>query len=196
MCDSARLAWSALATSHARELEGDRDAYTLIPVAIGVAVSPVPVVELILVLFSGRRSPNSIAFVVTLIAMTAAGLALGAVGQQASGKEGGGTSSGAGIALAALGLLLVFVGLRNWRNRADTSEPKAFQTISGMGPAAAAFLAFGAVFVNPKNLVLLIAAGQTIDASDSGSKVLIGALFVVLATAPYTAAAGYALLGG
>ena len=37
-----------------------------------------------------------------------------------------------------------------------------------MGPAAAGFLAFGAVFVNPKNLVLLLAAGQSIGASDCG----------------------------
>jgi Sap, sulfolipid-1-addressing protein len=151
---------------------------------------------LILVIFSRRRIPNSIAFVVTLIVLTAAALALGAAGQQAGEASGGGTSTGVAIVLAGLGVLLLLVGVTNWRNRADTSEPKAFQAISGMGPAAAAFLAFGAVFVNPKNLVLLLAAGQTIGAADSGSKVLIGAVFVVLATAPYTLAAGYALLGG
>ncbi len=168
----------------------------LIPVAIAVAVSPAPMIELILVLFSRRRAPNSIAFVLTLVLSTAAALALGAAGQQASGSEGGGTGRGAGIALAVLGVLLLVVGIRNWRNRADTSEPKVFQKVSGMGPAAAAFLAFGAVFANPKNLVLLVAAGQTIDASDSASKLLVGALFVLLATAPYTFATGYALLGG
>lgn len=71
-----------------------------------------------------------------------------------------------------------------------------FQKISGMAPAAAAFLALGATFANPKNLVLLLAAGQTIGAATSGSKVLIGGIFVLIATAPYTGAAGYALLGG
>ena len=168
----------------------------LIPVAIGVAISPAPLIELILVLFSRRRTPNSIAFVLVLILSTAAAVALGAAGQQAAGGEGTGTSRGAGIALAVLGALLVFVGIRNWRNRADTSEPKIFQKVSGMGPAAAGFLALGAVFVNPKNLVLLVAAGQTIDASGSGSKLLVGAAFVLLTTAPYTLATGYALLGG
>jgi len=67
-----------------------------------------------------------------------------------------------------------------------------FQKISGMAPAAAAFLALGATFANPKNLVLLLAAGQTIGAATSGSKVLIGGIFVLIATAPYTGAAGYA----
>lgn len=100
------------------------------------------------------------------------------------------------IVLVVLGLLLLLVGVQNWRNRADTSEPKVLQKISGIGLAAAAFLAFGAVFVNPKNLVLLLAAGQTIGAMTSESKLLVGTVFVLLATAPYTAAAGYALLGG
>jgi hypothetical protein len=58
-----------------------------------------------------------------------------------------------------------------------------FQTISGMRPAAAAFLALGATFVNPKNLVLLLAVGQTRGAATSGSALLIG-VFVLLATAP------------
>ena len=52
------------------------------------------------------------------------------------------------------------------------------------------------MFVNPKNLVLLLAAGQAIGASDSGSKVLLVAGFVLIATLPYTGAAAYALLGG
>jgi hypothetical protein len=168
----------------------------LIPTAIGVAISPAPLIELILVLFSRRRVPNAVAFVLVLILMTTAALLLGMAGQEAASGSGGGTSRGAGLALLALGLLLLLLAARNWSNRHDTSEPKVFGTISGMGPAAAGFLAFGAVFVNPKNLVLLLAAGQTIGASDAGSKALVVVAFVVIATLPYTAAAAYALLGG
>ena len=59
-----------------RRKPDDRDhSPALVPVAIGVAVSPAPIIELILVIFSRRRIPNSIAFVVTLIVMTAAALA-------------------------------------------------------------------------------------------------------------------------
>ena len=141
-------------------------------------------------------APNAISFVLVLIVMTTAALLLGLAGQQAASASGGGTSRGVGFVLVALGLLLLLLAVRNWRNRGDTSEPKVFGTISGMGPAAAGFLAFGAVFVNPKNLVLLLAAGQTIGAADSGSEVLLVASFVLLATLPYTAAGAYALLGG
>jgi len=168
----------------------------LIPAAIGIALSPVPLVELILVIFSRRRVPNTVAFVLTVIVLSAAAVAMGAAGENATESSSSQTSTGMAIALVALGLVLLLVGVKNWRNRADTSEPKVFATISGMGPAAAAFLALGATFVNPKNLVLLIAAGQTIGATTSGSKLLIGGVFVLFATLPYTGAAAYALLGG
>ena len=169
---------------------------SLIPAAIGIAISPAAIVELILVIFSRRRVPNTAAFVLTLIVLSAVAVAIGAAGEKATESSGTHTSTPMAIALIVLGVLLLLVAVRNWRSQADTSEPKVFQTIAGMGPPAAAFLALGATFLNPKNLVLLLAAGQTIGATTSGSKLLTGALFVLLATAPYTLAAGYALVGG
>jgi len=55
-------------------------------------------------------------------------------------------------------------------------------------------LAFGAVAVNPKNLVLLLAAGQSIGATSSPW--LAGLGFVLIATLPYRLAVGYAFLAG
>jgi Sap-like sulfolipid-1-addressing protein len=167
---------------------------TLIPVAIGVGVSPAPIIELILVLFSKRRVVNSIAFIVTLLLMTALVLVLGALGGQASGGRSPGPSPLVGWLFLVLGALLLAIGIKNWRNRADTSEPAMFATITGLGPAAVAFLAFGAVAVNPKNTVLLLTAGQSIGAASSPW--LYGVGFVLLATLPYTLSVGYALLGG
>jgi threonine/homoserine/homoserine lactone efflux protein len=93
-----------------------------------------------------------------------------------------------------LGALLLGIGVVNWRNRADTSEPAMLSTIAGMGPAAVAFLTLGATWVNPKNLVLLITAGQQVGSTQQPW--LWGLLFLAVATLPYTAATGYALLGG
>ena len=139
---------------------------SLIPAAIGVAISPAAIVELILVIFSRRRVPNTVAFVLTLVVLSAAAVAIGAAGEQATESSGNHTSTGAAVVLIVLGVLLLLLAIRNWRNRSDTSEPKVFQTIAGMRPPAAAFLALGATFLNPKNLVLLLAAGQTIGGSE------------------------------
>ena len=89
--------------------------------------------------------------------------------QATAGKAGDGTGLGIAIALTVLGLLLILVGGQDWRDHADATEPKAFRKIAGMAPAAAAFLALGATFLKPKNLVLLVSAAQTIDAAKSGS---------------------------
>ena len=172
----------------------DNTFLTLVPTAIGVALSPAPIIELILVLFSRRRTVNSVTFIVTLWIMTALALALGAVSGRAAGGDGGQPSAAVGWVFAVLGVVLLLLGITNWRNRADTSEPAIFATVSGMGPGAVAFLAFGAVAVNPKNLVLLLAAGQSIGAASSPW--LVGLGFVVVATLPYWLAVGYALLGG
>ena len=172
----------------------DNTFLTLVPTAIGVALSPAPIIELILVLFSRRRTVNSVTFIVTLWIMTALALALGAVGGRAADGHGSQPSAAVGWVFAVLGVVLLLLGITNWRNRADTSEPAIFATVSGMGPGAVAFLAFGAVAVNPKNLVLLLAAGQSIGAASSPW--LVGLGFVVVATLPYWLAVGYALLGG
>lgn len=167
---------------------------SLVPIAFGFALSPVPLVELILVLFSRRRVVNSVTFVLALMLATAGAVALGAVGGQASGDTAAGPSTIVSIVLAALGLLLLVIGWRNWRNRADESQPKILATIYEMGPVPVAVLAIGVPLFNPKNLPLLLAAGATIGSSSSPG--LVGLGFVLLATFPYWAATLYALLGG
>lgn len=167
---------------------------TLIPTAIGIAISPAPIIELILVLFSRRRVANSLAFIITLLAMTVVVLTIGGLGGQAADGGTSEPSALVGWVLAALGALLLVLGVKNWRNRADTSEPEIFAKISELGPGAVAFLAFGAVALNPKNAVLLLAAGQSVGAS--ANPLLVGLGFTLVATLPYTLAVGYALLGG
>jgi hypothetical protein len=170
------------------------DIAVLLPMAIGFALSPAAIVELILVLFSRRRVVNSIAFVVALLVLTTAALLLGSLGSNASGSSDSGPSTVSSIVVAVFGLLLLVMGVVNWRNRADTSEPPVFQTIAGMGPAAVAFLSLGVTFINPKNLPLLLSAGSVIAQTDA--PLLAGAFFLVVGTLPYTGAMLYSLLGG
>ncbi len=166
----------------------------LVPAAVGLMVSPAPIIELILVLFSKRRTVNSVVFIATLWLTTAAVVAMGALGGNAADGGSSEPSTLMGWVFVGLAILLLLIGAMNWRNRADTSEPAVFSTVSGMGPAPVAFLAFGAVAINPKNTVLVLAAGQAIGSSPS--PFVVGLIFVLLATAPYWLAVGYALLGG
>ena len=168
----------------------------LIPAAVGFALSPVSLVEFILVLFSRRRTANTIVFIVLLLVLTAAGVAMGAAGGSAAGTSGA-PGTGAAVAFVVLGGLLILLAVRNWRTRADRSMPAILGTIEGMRPWAVALLTPGVTLLNPKNLVILLAAGGTIGQSHGGvDAVLIGAAFVLMATLPYTVGSAYALFGG
>jgi hypothetical protein len=98
--------------------------------------------------------------------------------------------------LIVFAILLLLLAWRNWQDRHDTSEPKVFSTISAMSPAAAAFLAFGAVFVNRRTSSCCSRRDRTSARASSGSKLLLGLVFVLVATLPYTAVAACAVAGG
>lgn len=115
------------------------------------------------------------------------------LGTQATGS-GGSQSAVTSWVFTAFGVLLLLLGITNWRNRADTSEPAMLAGIGGMGPGAVAFLALGATIANPKNLPLLLSGGATVSAM--AQPLLAGLVLVLLATCPYWGATLYALFGG
>jgi threonine/homoserine/homoserine lactone efflux protein len=112
-------------------------------------------------------------------------------------NEGGGGSSGVWIQLA-FGVVLLLMAAMNLRKYNDTDAPKIFDTIQNMGPGAVFVLALGVTLFNPKNLALLLSAGETMrEASlETGQIVLVSALFTLLAMSPFLAVVGYQLLGG
>lgn len=171
----------------------------LIPAAIGVALSPVAIIELILVLFSQRARINGVVFVVTLVVTTFAVAAIGAFAVGATTDDATDQPSTVkGVVLAVVGLLVVALAARNWQRRSDTSVPKVFDTIAGMGPGAVFVLAFGVVPMNPKNIVIVLAAGAQAGASGEsvGTIALALVVFTLLAVSPFLVSVGYILVGG
>lgn len=170
---------------------------TLIGSAIGFAISPVTLIELILVLVSKRRVINSIVLTIGIIVTGFVGVLIGVGGAKAVGDTSSGSSTATEVVFVVLAAVLLALAVKNWRNRADASEMAIFTKIGDMGPGAVLLLAPGATLLNPKNLIILISAGQTIGSSTSGAGVLVPALiFVLLATSPFWLATIYALWGG
>ena len=171
----------------------------LVSSAIGFAISPISLIELILVVFSKRARVNGIVFLLTLAVPLFLLPILGATAVKAAtgGSEGGGGSSGMWIQLA-FGVVLLLMAAMNLRKYHDTDAPKIFDTIQNMGPGAVFVLALGVTLFNPKNLALLLSAGETMrEASlETGQIVLVSALFTLLAMSPFLAVVGYQLLGG
>ena len=169
----------------------------MVPAAFAMLLSPVPLVEFILVLLSRRARINALAFVIAVFAMTfTTPFVIGMIGD-ATVDRSSSSGSGAGIVMVVIALLMGALGVRNLRHPA-APPPAVLAKIDGMGPALVVGLSLGATVANPKNLVILVAAGAGaartgLSTSELGIACL---LFATVATLPYAIAAVALLAGG
>jgi threonine/homoserine/homoserine lactone efflux protein len=157
----------------------------ILGLAAGVAISPVPIIALILMLFSNRAGSNSLAFLVGwLLGLTGVSIIVLAVGLEGSD----GSSDAGGWVKVVIGLLFVLLAVRQWRSRPhDGDEPHMPKWMASIDEFTAV-KAFGVAVllsaVNPKNLGLTVAAAASIGAEglDVGEEAAVVAIYVVLAS--------------
>jgi threonine/homoserine/homoserine lactone efflux protein len=161
----------------------------LLPLALGVAISPVPIIAVILMLLAPRAGASSAGFglgwVVGIVVVTVVVLLV------AGGAGVGGTSdepsTAASWIVLVIGLLLLLAAVRQRRGRPRAGEPaplpKWMAAIDGVTPVKATGLGFLLSAVNPKNLLMCVAAGVTVAGGglDTGEAVVAVAVFVVIA---------------
>lgn len=160
-----------------------------LPLAIGVAISPVPIIAIILMLLSKRSGPNSASFLIGWIVGIAVALSVVvAVAGTATLTTSSGQATGVSWIKVGLGVVLLTVGLRDWRKRPKGEEqpalPRWLTSIESITPVRAGGLGLLLSAVNPKNLLLLIAGGIAIaqGATTSGEKAVGIIVFIVVAS--------------
>ena len=161
----------------------------MLPAAIGVAISPIPIIAVVLVLVSARGRVNGPAYLVgQVVGVAGAGaivlLIAGSVGETDDTQSADSVS----WLQLALGLAMLFLAARQWRGRPRDGEepvtPKWMGAIDSLTPAKA----FGAGIVlsalNPKNLILTIAGmAAIVGAGIPGDEEAIAlAVFTVVAS--------------
>jgi threonine/homoserine/homoserine lactone efflux protein len=160
----------------------------IIPLALGVALSPIPIIAVILMLFSKNARSTSLGFLIGWflgIAVVATVVVL--IADPAKQATGGEESPLSAIVHILLGLLLLFGAYRNWKKRPKPGEevemPKWMSSIDTMTAGKA--LGLGALLsgVNPKNFALILAAGVAIAAAglSSTQTIVLLAIFVLMA---------------
>jgi len=170
--------------------------------AVGVGISPIPIIAVILMLFSERASVNAplfaVGWVVGLSAVvTAAYLLAGAVEVGSSDTADGGVSWPRVIA----GVALLAAAVRKWQKRPQPGDepemPRWMATIDKVAPGRALGLAL-LLAANPKNLVLAGGAATAVAGTDATTtEAVVGlAVFVLLGSAVVIGAVVYALVGG
>jgi hypothetical protein len=154
--------------------------------AVGVAISPVPIIAVILMLFSKAAKINGLSFLAGwIIGLLVAGTVVLASGVTTSD---GAPSTASGWFKVLIGALFVALGVRQWKSRpapGETASVPAWMAKIDDFTAAKAF-GIGVLLsaVNPKNLGLTIAAAATIGGSglSTSDEYVLMVLFVAVAS--------------
>ncbi len=138
-----------------------------LPLAVGIALSPVPIIAVVLMLTSRRAKLNGPAFVLGwLIGLGVVGGIVLAVAGAGSASKSGSPATWVSWVKIALGVLLLLVAVREFRSRPRGDEepqmPKWMATIDNTTPVAAVGLAAVLSGANPKNLLLAVGGAAAI----------------------------------
>jgi threonine/homoserine/homoserine lactone efflux protein len=171
--------------------------------AVGVAISPVPIIAVTLMLFSQRARVNGLMFLLGWVVALAvvSGIAYLAA-DQANAATDSTTSDTIAWGKIVFGVLFLLLAARNWRTRPAPGTrpemPKWMAGIDTLPPAKALGLGLLLAGVNPKNLMLTAAAGAALAALGLSSANAVGSLivFVVVASLTIAGPVVYFLLGG
>ncbi|MGW0179605.1 GAP family protein [Nocardia sp. NPDC003345] len=155
----------------------------LLPIAVGVAISPIPIVAAILMILSARARGAGLGFAGGWVA----GIALAtAIVTLLAGPLGGSPyrePSGAGAwAKIVLGVLLLALAAVQWWHRDDTEVPAWMRAVDELTVERAFGLGVLLSAVNPKNLLLCLSAGVVIGAGSisGGGQVVAVVVFTLL----------------
>lgn len=171
--------------------------------AVGIAISPVPLIAVILMLATPKGRVNGIAFTggwVVALGLLVTVVVLAGSGADASGD--GGPATWTLWLKLGLGLLFLALGAKQWRDRPREGEeapaPGWMRAIDTFGPGRAAGLAAALVVANPKNLVLAVGGAVSIAGSTAGAggKAVAAVLMVLIASLCALLPLGVYLTGG
>ena len=173
----------------------------LLPSAIAVALSPIPIVGVVVVLGGQRARTAGPAFALGWIAGLLA-VSVIVVLLVGSGSDPDGDDPGVSWLKLGIGVLFVLMAAKQWTKRPKPGEepetPGWMRTIDSATPARAALLGAALSGANPKNLALTLTAAASIaEAGLDGTDTAIAiAVFVALGSVTVAGAVLFYLVAG
>lgn len=166
----------------------------ILPLALGVAISPVPIIAVILMLFSKQAKRNSLAFLLGwILGLLVIATLVYVIASAADVSTSSGPSKAASILRILLGLLLFFAAFGQWRKRPKPGEevamPRWMASIASFNAGKSLGLAALLSGVNPKNLALTFSAAVSVAQGGLaiGSVILAFAIYILIASATVAA---------
>jgi hypothetical protein len=143
----------------------------ILPFAIGIAISPIPIIAIILMLITPNARRNGLAFLGgwagALFVVGAIVLIIASAADVSTSSE---SSDAAGALRLLLGIVLLVAAVRQWRGRPGPGEeakmPKWMNALDTFTPGRSLAVAALLSGVNPKNLMLNV--GACVDIAQAG----------------------------
>ena len=159
---------------------------TALPVAVAVALSPFPIIAVVLVLLSPTGRAAGLAFLAGRVVGVA--LVVGVFAAISDLVERSDEASPmVAVARVLVGASLVVLAVRKWpgwpRTKRESQLPGWMSAIEGSSPGRAARVAFLLSVANPKELLLGVGAGITIGSAGLplGATLAVAAAYTVIA---------------
>lgn len=171
---------------------------SLLPYAVPVALSPLPIIALVMLLLSPAGSGGGIAFILGR-ALTLAALTFLVAALSDRFADPGAVSEKNGLMRIALGALVIVGAAVVWARRPSGDEPPALpgwmRSIENTGAAGALRVGVLLTMANVKELAFAAGAGVLLgtDALSAGQTAALSVLFAAMACASAAALVGLAL---
>ncbi|MGH8432459.1 MAG: GAP family protein, partial [Solimonas sp.] len=161
----------------------------LLPLAVAVSISPLPIIAMIVLLMSPHARTSTPAFMLGWILAIATVLVVAALLSDAFGGRNVGASAPIVPAIKLLlGGTMLYMAWREWHARPKAGHraelPHWLTTVEHMGPLAAAGTGFGIYAANPKNLTVGVSAAVLFQSfgMPAGAALIVGTLYVLVAS--------------
>lgn len=175
----------------------------ILPEAIGVAISPIPIIAVVLLLSTPKGTGNAFGFLFGwLLGLTAVGTAVLLLAEPTGATTDDGHATWVGWLVLGLGVLLIVLGIKKFLSRprggVEPPMPKWMAAIDQFSFGKSVGFGFVLSAVNPKNLALTLAAAASIATAglSSSSSFVVLAVFVVIGTISLAIPIGIYLFAG
>ncbi|MEP7764304.1 GAP family protein [Sanguibacter sp. 25GB23B1] len=156
------------------------------PLAMGIALSPLPTIAIVLVLLAPPGRRGGTAFLAARLVAVGAVVGLFAVVSDVAERSGDAAPAVA-VTQVIVGAALLLVALKTWRGRprggVEPDLPGWMSSIEGRTPGQSAQLAAVLTLANPKELLLAIGTGVAIGSGGLpiGQTVVVAAVLTAVA---------------
>lgn len=157
--------------------------------AVGVALSPVPIIAIVLMLATPKGRVNGPAFLGGwVLGLAVLGTVVLLIAGSAAASKHGAPATWVSILKLVLGVLLLLLAAKQWHGRprgeAQPELPKWMQAVDKFTPVRSAAIGVALSAVNPKNLLLVVGAAAAIaqTGTDAAAQAVALAVFILIAT--------------